>query len=65
MNIDDWCYDVCALNKRHEAQLLNYLSATGIDEGMLFNFVAPSLEYKHKYRKYAYSKNLVNPVNPV
>ena len=47
---------VCALNKRHEAQLVNYLSATGIDDGMLFNFGAPSLEYKHKYRKYAYSK---------
>ena len=47
---------VCALNKRHEAQLVNYLSATGIDDGMLFNFGASSLEYKHKYRKYACSK---------
>ena len=45
---------VCALNKRHEAQLVNYLSATGIDDGMLFNFGASSLEYKHKYRKYAH-----------
>lgn len=65
MNIDDLCYDVCALNKRHEAQFVNYLSATGIDDGMLLNFGAPSLEYKHKCRKYVYSKNLVNPVNPV
>ena len=57
---------VCALNKRHESQLVNYLVATGIDDGMLFNFGASSLEYKHKYRKYAHSnKNLVNPVNPV
>lgn len=56
---------VNALNKRHEAQLVNYLSATGIDDGMLLNFGASSLEYKHKYRKYNSSRNLVNSVNPV
>ena len=52
------------MNKRHEAQLVNYLAATGIDDGMLFNFGAPSLEYKHKYHKYTRS-SLVNPVNLV
>ena len=41
-----------SLNKRHEAQLVNYLAATGIDDGMLFNFGTESLQYKHKYRQY-------------
>ena len=36
----------------HEAQLVNYPAATGIDDGMLFNFGTESLQYKHKYRKY-------------
>ena len=40
------------LNKRHEVQLVNYLAATGINDGILFNFGAESLQYKHKYRKY-------------
>ncbi len=35
---------------RHEAQLVNYLTATGIDDGLLLNFGTPSLEFKHKYR---------------
>ena len=43
---------VSALNKRHEAQLVNYLVSTGIDNGLLLNFGATSLQYKHKYRKY-------------
>ena len=42
---------VSALNTRHEAQIVNYLTATGIDDGLLFNFGALSLEYKHKYHK--------------
>ena len=42
---------VSALNTRHEAQIVNYLTATGIDDELLFNFGALSLEYKHKYRK--------------
>ena len=40
------------LNKRHEAQLVNYLAATGIDDGMLLNFGTESLQYKHKYRHF-------------
>ena len=43
---------VSTLNKKHEAQLVNYLTATGIDDGILLNFGAFSLQYKHKYRKY-------------
>ena len=43
---------VSTLNKKHEAQLVNYLTATGIDDGILLNFGASALQYKHKYRKY-------------
>ena len=39
---------VTALNKRHEAQVVNYLTATGINDGLLLNFGTPSLQYKHK-----------------
>ena len=35
----------------HEVQLVNYLTATGIDEGLLLNFGAESLQFKKKYRK--------------
>lgn len=38
------------LAKAHEVQLVNYLVATGIDEGLLLNFGAEKLEYKKKFR---------------
>ena len=58
---------VVALNAAHEAQLVNYLNATGIDDGLLINFGAASLQHKHKYRVYCQQQplNPVNPVNPV
>ena len=58
---------VTALNAAHEAQLVNYLNATGIDDGLLVNFGAASLQHKHKYRVYRQQQplNPVNPVNPV
>lgn len=36
----------------HEAQLVNYLSATKTEEGLLINFGAPSLQFKKKYKTY-------------
>jgi GxxExxY protein len=36
--------------KAHEVQLVNYLVATGIDDGLLLNFGAERLEYKKKFR---------------
>ena len=58
---------VTALNAAHEARLVNYLNATGIDDGLLINFGAASLQHKHKYRFYRQQQplNPVNPVNPV
>ena len=38
------------LAKAHGVQLVNYLVATGIDEGLLLNFGAERLEYKKKFR---------------
>jgi GxxExxY protein len=35
----------------HEVQLVNYLTATGIDTGLLLNFGAKSLQYKRKTRE--------------
>ena len=35
-----------------EVQLVNYLTATGYDEGLLLNFGGPRLEFKKKFRTY-------------
>ena len=40
---------LCAAN---EVQLVNYLTALGIDHGLLINFGAENLELKRKYRLY-------------
>ena len=37
--------------KEHEVQLVNYLTATGIDDGLLINF-GSSVEVKRKFRNF-------------
>jgi GxxExxY protein len=39
-----------SLAKAHEVQLVNYLVATGLEEGLLLNFGAERLEFKKKFR---------------
>ncbi len=39
-----------ALAKAHEVQLVNYLVATAIDDGLLLNFGAERLAFKKKFR---------------
>ena len=51
------------LNKVHEVQTVNYLTATGLDVGLLINFGAPSLQFKRKFRHP--KPHPVKPVNPV
>jgi GxxExxY protein len=36
----------------HEVQLVNYLTATGIEDGLLINFGSDKLEIRRKYRTY-------------
>ena len=43
--------DVQSLHKRHEVQLVNYLTATGVDTGLLLNF-GRSVQIKRKFRKH-------------
>ncbi len=44
---------VTKLNKAHEVQLVNYLSATHMDIGLLINFGEEKVEVKRKVRKLA------------
>ena len=52
---DFLCYDtvivevkaITQLSGTEEAQVINYLKATGLDVGLLINFGAKSLQYKH------------------
>ena len=39
-----------AIHQRHEAQVVNYLVATGYDIGLLMNFGSDSLQFKRKCR---------------
>lgn len=41
---------VKALAPEHQAQVINYLQATGIEVGLLLNFGRPRLEYKRLTR---------------
>jgi len=54
------------LASAHEAQLVNYLTATGYDLGLLVNFGSSSLQYKKKFRVYRKpDSHPVNSENPV
>ena len=43
---------ISSLATIHEVQLVNYLTATGIDDGLLINFGSDKIEIRHKYRLY-------------
>ena len=40
-----------AIASEHQAQIINYLNATGIEVGLLVNFGNPKLEYKRFTRR--------------
>ena len=40
------------LSIANEVQLVNYLTSTGIDDGLLINFGSDRLQFKRKYRIY-------------
>lgn len=42
---------VKAITSEHQAQVINYLKATGVEVGLLINFGNPKLEYKRFTRK--------------
>ena len=43
---------VNSLHIAHEIQLVNYLTATGVNDGLLINFGSEELHIKRKYRIY-------------
>ena len=51
------------LAKAHEVQLVNYLTATGINDGLLINF-GPSVQVKRKFREYKPKIPLLNAILP-
>ena len=50
-----------SLVKRHEVQLVNYLTVTGIDCGLLLNF-GSSVQVKRKFREYKPKVSLINSI---
>jgi GxxExxY protein len=62
---------ISTLTKADEVQLVNYLTATNRDFGLLINFGSQSLQFKRKHRRQIVDlgdvdlQNPVNPVNPV
>ena len=59
---------ISTLTKNDEVQVVNYLTATNRDVGLLLNFGAASLQFKRKHRRVpspAEPADFLNPVNPV
>jgi GxxExxY protein len=52
-----------ALAREHEVQLVNYLTATGVNDGLLINF-GPSVQVKRKFREYKPKTPLLNAILP-
>jgi GxxExxY protein len=52
-----------ALAREPEVQLVNYLTATKIDLGLLLNF-GPSVQVKRKFREYRPKGSLLNVILP-
>jgi GxxExxY protein len=52
-----------ALSKEHQAQIINYLKATGIEVGMLINFGNPKLEYRRFENKFLDAKSVQDIFN--
>ena len=44
------------LTQTHEAQLVNYLTATNIEHGLLINFGSEKIEIKRKYKTFKNTK---------
>ena len=53
------------IHPAHEAQLVNYLHATGLKIGLLLNFGSSKLEIKRKHKTYKPKSHPVPPANPV
>ncbi len=54
-----------SLARENEIQLVHYLTATNIKNGLLINFGSPSVQVRRKYRDYKpSSKPVIDPVNP-
>ena len=49
------------LAKEHEVQLVNYLTATKVDHGLLLN-LGPSVQVKRKFREYKPKAPLINSI---
>ncbi len=54
---------VQTLVKEHETQLVHYLTATGVNHGLLINF-GPSVQVKRKFREYKPKGSLLNSILP-
>jgi len=55
---------IAEIHPAHEAQLVNYLQATGLQVGLVLNFGASQLGIKRKHKTYKPKSPPVSPENP-